>query len=548
VGVSGAFTFVLHSHIPYTRLAGRWPHGEEWIHEAASETYIPLLQTLYDLKDEGVNYRLTLGMTPVLAEQLADPLVLEHFAQFLDSRIAAAQQDMAYFEWPETANGHLRYLAGWYKLAYEKIKSDFEKRFNRDLIGAFRRLQDEGYIEIITGAATHAYLPLLHDSAINAQIKAGISSYKRFFGRQPTGFWLPECAYRPGIEYFLAANDLKVFFSEAHTITGGKPAGVAAGGIIGPHSTIQQRYVIPPQNNAPERPASTFLPYYVSDSAEQHSGVAVIGRNSRSGTQVWSAETGYPGDEDYREFYRKAGTSGLYYWRVTNKKIDLGMKDYYHPDWAAYKTDQHAEHFVHLVGDMLRDFHNSTGKYGLVLSSYNTELFGHWWFEGVSWLGKVLRHLAQDPNVELTTASRHIVQHPPGEVLSLPEGSWGAGGTHFTWDNNETHWMWEPIHEAEARMAALALRFTTPTADEQFTLNQLARELLLLQSSDWQFLVTSGQAREYAIQRFNQHLERFEKLADSLEQGKPKRDLAEEYWELDKIFPDIDYRWFITRS
>jgi 1,4-alpha-glucan branching enzyme len=224
------------------------------------------------------------------------------------------------------------------------------------------------------------------------------------------------------------------------------------------------------------------------------------------------------------------------------------MKDYYHPDWAAYKIEQHAEHFAHLVGDMLRDFHNNTGKHGLVLSSYNTELFGHWWFEGVNWLGKVLRHLAQDPHVELTTASRHVVQHPPEEVLSLPEGSWGAGGTHFTWDNNETHWMWQPIHEAEARMGALAARFTDPTQDEQAALKQAARELLLLQSSDWPFLITSGQAREYAIQRFNQHLERFEKLAGSLEQGKPKRDLADEYWELDKIFADIDYRWFITHS
>lgn len=551
MGVSGAFTFVLHSHIPYARLAGRWPHGEEWIHEAASETYIPLLQTLYDLKDEGVNFRLTIGLTPVLAEQLADPLVLEHFTQYLDSRIVAAQQDMAYFEWPETANGHLRYLAGWYKESYEKIKSDFEGRFNRDLIGAFRRLQDEGYIEIITSAATHAYLPLLgHNSAISAQIKTGLSSYKRLFGRQPTGIWLPECAYRPGIEHFLAANDLKVFFSEAHTITGGKPVGVAAGGIIGPHRVIQQRYVIPPQKDAPERPASTFLPYYVTDTrpgVEQHSGVAVIGRNNRSGTQVWSAEVGYPGDEDYREFYRKAGTSGLYYWRVTDKKVDLGMKDYYHPDWAAYKTDQHAEHFAHLIGDMLRDFQNATGKYGLVLSSYNTELFGHWWYEGASWLGKVLRHLAQDPNVELTTASRHVVQHPPEEVLSLSEGSWGAGGAHFTWDNNETHWMWQPIHEAEARMEIFAGRFAEPTNDEEITLKQTARELLLLQSSDWPFLITSGQAREYAIQRFNQHLERFEKLADSLNQGKPNRDLADEYWELDKIFPDIDYRWFITQ-
>jgi 1,4-alpha-glucan branching enzyme len=233
---------------------------------------------------------------------------------------------------------------------------------------------------------------------------------------------------------------------------------------------------------------------------------------------------------------------------VTDKRLDLGEKDYYHPDWAAYKIEQHAEHFAHLVGDILRDYAKTTGKYGLVLSSYNTELFGHWWFEGVKWLGEVLRHLADNPDVELTTASRHIVQHPPEGVLKIPEGSWGTGGNHFTWDNSETHWMWAPIYESEARMELLATHFLNPNANELAVLQQTARELLLLQSSDWPFLVTTAQAREYAIQRFNQHLERFERLATSLEGQRPNRELADEYWERDKIFLDIDYRHFAIQS
>jgi 1,4-alpha-glucan branching enzyme len=600
----GAFTFVLHSHLPYARLAGRWPHGEEWIHEAASETYIPLLQTLYDLKEEGIRYRLTVGITPILAEQLADPDVLDHFDQYLDEKIAAAKKDMAYFEGinvsdddepvidvveeeagetpreaaavideaaevvvdvieveENTADPHLRYLAEWYKNWFESIKTAFDSRFNRDIIGAFRRLQEEGYIEITTSAATHGYLPLLsRDSSIVGQLKAGVSSYKRMFGRQPTGIWLPECAYRPayiteggqkrpGIETWLAQNGLKVFFSETHTITGGQPVGVAAGEVIGPYGEIKRRYVIPGAKTVPERPATTYNAYYVSDTvrgggAENHSGVAVIGRNNRTGQQVWSADWGYPGDFDYREFHRKATTSGLQYWRVTGAKTDLGNKDYYHPDWAAYKVEQHAEHFAHLVGDLLREHHNQTGQFGLISSNYDTELFGHWWYEGVAWLGKVLRHLAQNPDVQLTTASTFISEHPPADVLHIPEGSWGAGGTHFTWDNGETHWMWTPIHESEARMEALAAKYPNPTPDEHKVLSQTARELLLLQSSDWPFLVTTGQAREYAVRRFSQHVERFNKLATSLESGRPDVNAAEDYWEMDKVFPDIDYRWF----
>jgi len=229
---------------------------------------------------------------------------------------------------------------------------------------------------------------------------------------------------------------------------------------------------------------------------------------------------------------------------VTGAKVDLGHKDYYHPDWADYKVEQHAEHFAHLVGDLLRDYNRQTGEYGLIASNYDTELFGHWWFEGVRWLGKVLRHLSNNPEIDLLTASQFVEQHPPQEVLHIPESSWGAGGTHFTWDNGDTHWMWEPIHECERHMQKLANNFGDPDADTQFVLNQAAREVLLLQSSDWPFLVTTGQAREYAIQRFSQHVERFNRLAASLDEGQPDLDYAQEIWNLDKVFPDIDYRWF----
>lgn len=574
MGTLGAFTFVLHSHLPYARLAGRWPHGEEWIHEAASETYVPLLQTLYDLKEEGLQFKLTVGITPILAEQLADALVLEHFNQYLDDRIIAAERDIQYFseqaltssESPTheaSSDKHQAYLAEWYKNWYSDIKQAFNERFNGDIIGAFRQLQDEGYIEITTSAATHAYLPLLsRDSTIEAQLKAGVESYKRLFGREPRGIWLPECAYRPayitadgktraGLETFLAKHNLKVFFSETHTITGGQPVGVSAGDVIGPYGAIKRRYVIPASNQytTPKRNVTTYRPYYVNNTvegaeAETHSGVSVIGRNNRTGQQVWSADWGYPGDFDYREFHKKAGTSGLQYWRVTGAKTDLAHKDFYHPEWAAYKVEQHAEHFAHLVGDLLREYYNESGEPGLIASNYDTELFGHWWFEGVAWIGKVLRHLAQNPDIELTTASEYLENYPPQATLNIPESSWGAGGNHFTWKNGETEWMWKPIYEAEERMAGLVAKYPQATDDETLVLNQAFRELMLLLSSDWPFLVTTGQAREYAIQRYSQHLERFNKLADSLDRDVPNVELAHELYELDKVFPDIDYRWF----
>lgn len=556
----GAFTFVLHSHLPYARLAGRWPHGEEWIHEAATETYIPLLKTLYDLKAEGVPYRVTLGITPTLAEQLTDTLVLENINRYLGTKQAAAEQDIDKFaHQPEVQN-----LARWYVKLFQETKATFNDQFGGELIPHFRQLQDEGYIELIASVATHAYMPLLaEDSTVFGQIRQGIASYERTFGRRPRALWLPECGYRPaipggrgdmrpGLEHFLAAEGIQVFFTETHTITGGEPVGVAAGDVIGPNANIKNRYVLPSENKTPERVTTTYEAYYVNNSAanptlNEHSGVAVLGRNNNSGQQVWSAEWGYPGDFDYREFHKKAGTSGLQYWRVTGDEVGLAHKDIYRPDWARYKVDQHAEHFAHLVWDLLREYNADTGKYGIVSSNYDTELFGHWWFEGVQWLGKVLRHLSQNDEIDMVTASQYVEEHPPQQVLNLMEGSWGTGGGHFTWQNGETGWMWPLIHEAERRMVVLVQNFQSPTDDELFVLNQAARELLLMQSSDWQFLITTDQAKEYAIQRFSQHMDRFNKLADSIDAQTPDRELAEELWERDKIFPDINYQWFRGR-
>lgn len=615
----GAFTFVLHSHLPYARLAGRWPHGEEWIHEAASETYIPLLNALYDLKDEGLNYKITIGITPVLAEQLADPTVCDHLDEYLDDKIARAKQDILrfrgdlweeelarnvqpvdrteavegelppvnrkaveekltesdkllektpVFEEPEkpwwVGHKHLENLASWYLNYYETIKDSFDRRFNRDIIGAFKVLQDEGYIEVTTCAATHGYLPLLGtDAAIRGQIKTGVTSYERMFGRRPRGIWLPECAYRPayyredgsirpGIEYYLKEEGIKVFFSETHLVTGGAPVGVAAGESVGPYGEIKRRYLIPMANAPmPETTTTTFDAYYVSDTtagdqAESHSGVAVIGRNDETGQRVWSADIGYPGDFDYREFHRKDGISGLQYWRVTGTRVDLGHKDFYHPDWAEHKVRLHAQDFVGLVERILQARHANGQEYGLIASNYDTELFGHWWFEGVDWIKQVLRGLAQSELVDLTTASDYITEHPPEAVLHLPEGSWGAGGSHFTWNNAEVDWMWPPLHEAEERMTSLANKYQHDWDNEtlRIVLNQAARELLLAESSDWPFLVTTGQARNYAIERFSQHMERFRKLCDSLDKGSPDTSLAEEFQHLDNLYEDIDYRWW----
>jgi len=555
----GAFTFVLHSHLPYCRRAGRWPHGEEWIHEAASETYLPLLDQLFRLRGARVPVRLTLGLTPVLVEQLADPLVIANLEDFLHERLDLAEADVRRFE--RAGEPHLAAVATWYQDRFTHLLRLLTDEFGGQLIAAFKELEDAGLIEIATSAATHGYLPLMErDSTVWAQVAMGVRTHQRHFGRSPRSFWLPECAYRPtfrkdgpagpyvkpGLHWFLGQHGVRVFFVETHTIEGGTPVGKAMGDAIGPYGAIPRRYVVPPPEYVPPTMRTTYLPYWV-----EQADVAALGRNNRTGLQVWSAQHGYPGDFLYREFHKRDGLSGLYYWRVTGADVDLGAKQLWDPAAAFAQAQAHADHFAGLVEDLLRAFYGEHGRFGVVAAAYDTELFGHWWFEGIDWLAGVLERLARNPNVRLTTAAAHVAEHPPEDVLVLPESSWGQGGGHFTWLNADTRWMWPVIHRLELQMEALAERYARATGGVRLVVNQIAREALLAQSSDWPFLITTGQARDYAMDRFETHVERFDRLVALLDHperlGEALR-LADEYWELDKVFPDIDVQLFARRE
>lgn len=552
----GYFTFVLHSHLPYVRLAGRWPHGEEMVHQAIAETYIPLLNALNDLKADGYNPRLTIGLTPILLEQLSDADIRSHFDMYVEERLTLIEADLARFE--AEGSSHLAYLAGYYRDWYGTIRDSFRNRYGRDLVGAFAALQKAGNLEVITSAATHSYLPLLsRDSSIYGQIRTGADSYWHQFQTAPRGIWLPEAGYRPpfmqgeryrpGIEEFLADLNLRYFITDSHAIHGGRMVGKMAGDVAGPYGGLPKRQLVRAPDERPEASErSTMRPYYV-----RAAKVAVFGRNEGTGLQVWSASQGYPGDYLYREFHRKDSRSGLQYWRITSNTAGLGEKELYDPVPAFQKVKDHAAHFVHLLREELAGFAATSDVPGIVVSAYDTELFGHWWFEGVAWLQEVLRLLDGNEEIVMTTADHYLAQYPPDEVIDLPESSWGEGGGHYTWLNPETEWMWPLIHNAERRMEQIAARYPEATGDMGRLLAQTARELVLLEASDWPFLISTGQAKEYAISRFQQHLARFNVLAGFAERGTPLSPSDQEFLAAaeaeDNPFSRIDYRAFRQR-
>ena len=181
----GSFVFMLHSHLPYYRKAGMWPFGEENLYECMSETYIPILKMIEELYNEGIKAKLTVGITPILAEQLNDKHLQDGFIKYLDEKIKVSYEDTLRYPDPNVAHSqHLNYLANFYYDWFKKIKNQFLE-YNCDLISQFKKFQDLGLIEITTSGATHGFSPLLAtDTNLNAQFKVGSDTTKRLFGKK----------------------------------------------------------------------------------------------------------------------------------------------------------------------------------------------------------------------------------------------------------------------------------------------------------------------------------------------------------------------------
>jgi len=256
--------------------------------------------------------------------------------------------------------------------------------------------------------------------------------------------------------------------------------------------------------------------------------------------QVWSRNHGYPGDGWYLEFHKIRWPGGLKLWRVTGPNLDLGDKRPYVAGAAEGRVREHARHFASLLSGIAME-RSVTGD--LIVAPFDTELFGHWWFEGIRFIGELYRQLAGTAGVHATTASAHLAGHRTTHHLRLSEGSWGANGDHSMWLNAGTRWTWERLWPLEDRFWSVApggLR----DAGQRTVLAQAAREFLLAQSSDWQFIISTGAVADYAEQRFQFHCEHAERLVAALESGSPEalesaqqdaRDVARR----DDLFPNV---------
>jgi len=535
------FVLTLHSHLPYVLHHGRWPHGSDWLCEAAVDTYLPLLEQLQGLALEGTAAPVTIGFTPVLANQLASPTFAQELEAFFDQREAACKEAPASLA--ATRDSALLPLVEFWQSRFGRLRSLFHS-VDSNILAAFRRLQDGGQLEIIGSAATHGYLPLLaRDESIRLQLVVGRNEHRRLFGRDPVGCWLPECAYRPrvgrrpGIDEQLASAGFRYFFTDAHLAQAGTPLGTHYEVTLGAERFDAERHDGPSKpTGAPVR--SPYRAYRVTPPRAKRS-VAALVRDPRSSMQVWSRHHGYPGDEWYLEFHKIRWPGGLKLWRVTGPDVDLGAKRAYEPSAAHGRVGEHARHFAQLLAGIAAEH-----RTGVVVAPFDTELFGHWWFEGVDFLAGVYRELRHQPGVRPVAASRHLTDHPAGTALRLAEGSWGVNGDHTMWLNDRTAWTWPRLRALEgafwkAAPAALASPGTRPA------LAQAARELLLAQASDWQFMISTGAVPDYAERRFKLHCDDAERLIAAVTSGSSggggegSAALAAELERRDDLFPNV---------
>ncbi|MCY0892197.1 MAG: DUF1957 domain-containing protein [Acidibacillus sp.] len=518
----GYLCLVLHAHLPYVRHVDDHSYLEErWFFEALTETYIPIVQVLERLVRDEINFRMTLSISSTLLSMLTDEVMQSRYVHYLETLINLALSEIKRTE----QDKDLYQLACYYYEHFTELLLDYQA-CQGNLAGRLRVLQEQGMVELLTSAATHAYLPLVHTrEAIRAQLKTALDLHEKTFGRRPRGIWLPECGYESRIDEILRECGIEFFFTDTHGVEWAQPIPIF--GTLSP--------VLTPMR------------------------VAAFARDAQSAKQVWSSIDGYPGDFDYREYYRDIGfdlamehihqgihpdgirvNTGIKYYRITGLTKD---KKLYDPQRALYKATGHATHFLSSIRQQISEAHTTMGRKPIVVCPYDAELFGHWWYEGPHWLDQVLRQLAEEQMViQPLTPSEYLEEYNDFQVCELPLSSWGRAGASDVWLQEENVWVYPALHIAERRMIELANRWNEPSKEQRVALNQAARELMLGQSSDWAFIMDNKTMVDYAIKRTKKHVNAFTMLYEMLVHDAIDSRVVQAMVEMDPIFPDVDYQ------
>ncbi|MCY6482834.1 DUF1957 domain-containing protein [Clostridium aestuarii] len=519
----GYVSLVLHTHIPYVRHPDVIDALEErWLFEAINECYIPLINVYDGLIKDKIEFKITMSITPPLMTMLEDEYLNRRYMEYLNSCIELSEKEMIRTK----NNKELNKLAVFYNERFSNLLSVY-KKYDYRLMNAFKKFHKLGYLEIITCSATHGLLPLLmiNKETVKAQIEEAVKSYTDCIGHGPKGIWLPECAYTYSLESILKEYGISYFISENKAIL----------------------------NASPKPKYGTYAPIALPN------GISTFGRDMESSKQVWSSINGYPGDYNYREFYRDIGyeapmeyiapyinksgiriDTGIKYYRVTGK---TDKKEYYDREEALKKVREHAMHFAHGRNKQIADSSKQMDVPPIITCPYDAELYGHWWFEGPEFIGQFIRMASEEwTNFELTTPLEYLKKYPRVQCCMPCPSSWGENGDYSVWLNSSNDWIYRELHRCAKDMIRLTNTYKEPTMIEKRALNQAGRELMLAESSDWPFIIKNDTTVEYAVRRVNTHIEKFDKLYEQI-----VKNCIDTKWlayteNIDNIFPNMDYK------
>ncbi len=492
----GAITFVLHSHLPWLAGHGTWPVGEEWLHQAWSQTYVPLTRMLARQADAGRRHLLTLGITPVLAAQLDHPgMLAEHHTWLGLWRLRAE----GLRNHPDDA---LRALGSYERERARQGLADFETHWRNGGSAPLRALADSGVVELLGGPATHPVLPLLEPRTAAFAVETGLADHRLRFGSRPLGLWSPECAYAPGLEHVLDAAGVGHLMLEGPTLQH-----------VGSATAFGRR---------------------LGDT-----DVVAFGRDLEVTYRVWSPRKGYPSGRWYRDFHTYHHESGFKSARVTGTHIEPADKAPYDPSAASAAVAADVEDFVGHVARRLDEIAAAHGRAGHVVAGYDTELFGHWWHEGVQWLEAVMDQLPEAGIDVITLAearSRGLVE---GAVR--PEaGTWGLHKDFHVWVGDKVGDLLDEQRKVEHDLLGhVQARLHHRRLDRDADLDSLARHALLALASDWPFMVSHESATDYARGRLHGHVQTYWRGSTALGQGSP---LPDEVRDADDLFGHLDAR------
>ena len=522
--------FILNAHMPFVRHP-EYPRflEEDWLFEAIGETYLPLLRMFRKLRDEEVPFRLTMSLSPTLCTMLADPILQGRFTNYLKLHEELGEKEL---ERCKVENPTVLPLVKKY---VEQIKinlKDYFELYECNILTGFKDFEDSGHLDLITTAATHAFLPLYsnYPSAVNAQVEMAVQSHINFFKHRPKGFWLPECGYYPGLEEYLRNEEVSFFQ-------------------LGAQALALSETPVERGNYAP-----ITCP----------NGVYGFARDYHLTSLVWSNIEGYPCDPAYREFYRDIGYdlpldyirpyihepevrvfTGFKYFAVTGRNDN---KEYYSIERAQQRVKEHAQNFLYEVERKTQQIEGLLDRPPFYTLAFDTELFGHWWYEGVDWLEAVIRGAAVSTETSLHTPLDYITKFPEVQTLTPAFSSWGEGGFADVWTDGENVWSYRHIHKAIERIQELAIRFPNQNSLKKRFLNQAAREVMLSMASDWPFIIHNGTSSGYASKRLKDHLKNFNVVYEHMCKNAVNTEWLVKSEKRDNVFPDIDYNMFDVNS